>query len=84
MPIVTCDKFLDEMSEFLDENVQGGLRQELEAHVAECPNCWVMLDTTKKTLKIYKGLEPEPLPESLKSRLMAAVEKKMAAGHNPR
>jgi hypothetical protein len=83
MPLVTCDKFLDEMSEFLDENVHGGLRQELEAHVAQCPNCWVMLDTTKKTLKIYKGLELEPLSDSLKSRLMAAVEKKMAAGHRP-
>ena len=80
MPLVTCDKFLDEMSEFLDENVHGGLRQELEDHVAQCPNCWVMLDTTKKTLKIYKGLELEPLPDSLKSRLMAAVEQKMAAG----
>ena len=84
MPLVTCDKFLDEMSEFLDENVHGGLRQELEDHVAQCPNCWVMLDTTKKTLKIYKGLELEPLSDSLKSRLMAAVEQKMAAGHNPR
>ncbi len=80
MPLVTCDKFLDEMSEFLDENVQGGLRQELEDHVAQCPNCWVMLDTTKKTLKIYKGLELEPLSDSLKSRLMAAVEQKLATG----
>lgn len=84
MPLVTCDKFLDEMSEFLDENVHGGLRQELEDHVAQCPNCWVMLDTTKKTLEIYKGLELEPLSDSLKSRLMAAVEQKLAAGHNPR
>jgi hypothetical protein len=80
MPLVTCDKFLDELSEFLEENVQGGLRQELEDHVAHCPNCWVMLDTTKKTLSMYKGLELEPLSESLKSRLMAAVEKKMSAG----
>ena len=80
MSLLTCNKFLDELSEFLDENVQGGLRRELEAHVAECPNCWVMLDTTKKTLKIYKGLEPEPLSDALKSRLMAALEKKMASG----
>ena len=80
MPLVTCDKFLDEMSEFLDENVHGGLRQELEDHVAQCPNCWVMLDTTKKTLKIYKGLELEPLSDALKSRLMAAVEQKLATG----
>ncbi len=81
MPIVTCDKFLDELSEFLDEDVQGELRQELEAHVAECPNCWVMLDTTKKTIEIYKGMEPEPLSEGLKTKLMSAVQHKMASSH---
>jgi heterodisulfide reductase subunit B len=80
MPIVTCNKFLDELSEFLDENVQGELRQELEAHVAECPNCWVMLDTTKKTIEIYRGMDPEPLSDGLKTRLMTAVEQKIASG----
>lgn len=68
---------MDELSEYLDEDVEGDLRKELEAHVAQCPNCWVMVDTTKKTLKIYKGLEPEPLPDDLKFRLMEAIHTKM-------
>jgi anti-sigma factor (TIGR02949 family) len=68
---------MDELSEYLDEDVEGGLRQELEAHVAQCPNCWVMVDTTKKTLKIYKGLEAAPLPDDLKSRLMEAIHAKV-------
>jgi anti-sigma factor (TIGR02949 family) len=71
---------MDELSEYLDEDVEPGLRQELEAHMAQCPNCWVMVDTTKKTLQIYKGLEAEPLPDDLKSRLMQAIHAK-AGGH---
>ena len=67
---------MDELSEYLDEDVEPGLRQELEAHMAQCPNCWVMVDTTKKTLEIYKGLEAEPLPDDLKSRLMEAIHAK--------
>ena len=78
MSLLTCSRFLEELSEYLDESVQGELREELEAHVAECPNCWVVVDTTKKTLRIYKGMEPEPLPDDLQARLMGALQKKMA------
>lgn len=77
MSLLTCNQFMDELSEYLDEDVEAGLRQELEAHVTQCPNCWVMVDTTKKTLKIYKGLEAEPLPDDLKSRLMQAIHAKV-------
>ena len=83
MSLLTCNDFLKELSDYLDESVEGRLRQELETHITECPNCWVMLDTTKKTLQIYKGLEPEPLPSELHSRLMTALDDRIA-GHNPR
>jgi hypothetical protein len=77
--LLTCKEFLDELSEYLEETVQGEVRQKLEAHVSECPNCWVIVDTTKRTLKIYKGMEPQPISEELHNRLMKALEKKMAA-----
>jgi hypothetical protein len=74
---------MDELSEYLDENIGGELRRELETHVSECPNCWVMFDTTKKTLQIYKGLEPEPIPTGLHSRLMNALQARMAGRSSP-
>ena len=77
MSLLTCNQFMDELSEYLDEDVEGSVRKELEAHMAQCPNCWVIVDTTKKTLKIYKGLEAEPLPDDLKSRLMKAIHTKV-------
>jgi len=73
--LLTCNQFLDELSEYLDETTAGEARQKLEQHVSECPNCWVMVDTTKKTIAIYKGMEPEPLSEKLHSRLMTALGK---------
>jgi anti-sigma factor (TIGR02949 family) len=76
MSLLTCSQFLDELSEYLDGSVQGELRRELEQHMAECPNCWVMVDTTRKTVQIFKGMEPEPIPAALHARLMAALEKK--------
>jgi len=75
--LLTCDQFLQELSDYLDEEVREDVRRELEKHMAECPNCWVMVDTTKKTLSIYKKLEPDPLPEPLKQRLMHAIQTKI-------
>ncbi len=45
----------------------------------ECPNCFVIVDTTKKTLQVYKGMEPQTIPEDVRSRLWQALERKMAA-----
>ncbi|MCL5743522.1 MAG: zf-HC2 domain-containing protein [Acidobacteria bacterium] len=76
--MLTCKEFLQELSDYLDENVDPGLRQKLERHIALCPNCWVVTDTTKKTIQIYKGMDPYSMPSDVEGRLMAALEKKMA------
>jgi anti-sigma factor RsiW len=67
------------LSDYLDESIDAELRAKLEKHITECPNCWVIADTTRKTVKIYKGMDPYPVPRDVEQRLMAALEKKMAA-----
>ena len=79
--MLTCKDFLHELSDYLDESVDAEVRAKLEEHIAECPNCWVIADTTKKTIRIYKGMEPYPIPVDVESRLMQALERKMAARH---
>jgi len=74
--LVTCKDFLRELSDYLDESADAALRQELESHVNNCPNCWVVCDTTKKTINVYKGMEPQELPEGVHDRLVAALHKK--------
>ena len=77
--MLTCKDFLRELSDYLDESLEAEIRSKIEAHIAECPNCWVIADTTRKTIQIYKGMEPHPLPADVESRLMQALERKMAA-----
>jgi anti-sigma factor RsiW len=75
--LLTCKQFLEDLNEYLDDQLDPKLKQELQKHVNECPNCWVVCDTTEKTLKVYKGMEAKPLPADIHSRLMAALKKKM-------
>ena len=81
--MLTCKDFLSELSDYLDEKIDAELRAKLESHITECPNCWVIADTTRKTIQIYKGMEPCPIPPDVESRLMKALEKKMAAKQKP-
>lgn len=77
--MLTCKEFLQELNEYLDENIDAELRRKLEAHINACPNCFVILDTTKKTVQVYKGMEAQVIPQDVHTRLMAAIEKRMAA-----
>ena len=78
--MLTCKDFLSELGDYLDESVDRELKVKLEKHVTECPNCFVVFDTTKKTIRVYKGIEPQVIPADIHERLMEALRKKMAAG----
>lgn len=75
--MLTCKEFLQELNDYLDETASRDIRERLEKHVSECPNCWVIVDTTRRTLKIYKGMEQKEIPEDVQARLLAALDRKM-------
>lgn len=77
--MLTCRQFLQELNDYLDPSADQEMKQRLEAHVTQCPNCFVIVDTTKKTLMVYKGVEPQTIPEDVKNRLLKALERKIAA-----
>jgi anti-sigma factor RsiW len=66
------------LTDYLDECLDAESRTKLERHITECPNCWVIADTTRKTIQIYKGMDPYPIPHDVETRLMKALEKKMS------
>ena len=77
--MLTCKEFMQELSDYLDETVDIELRRKIEVHITECPNCFVILDTTRKTIQVYKGMQPQVLPDEVQTRLMKAVERRMSA-----
>lgn len=76
--LLTCKDFLHELSDYLDGTCDPDLRSKLEKHINECPNCWVICDTSSKTIQVYRGMDPQPIPQEIHDRLMSAIQKKMA------
>ena len=80
--MLTCKQFLQELNDYLDPSVDSITKLELESHVSQCPNCFVIVDTTRRTLEVYKGCEPQEVPDEVKNRLWKALERKLAAKRN--
>jgi hypothetical protein len=77
--LISCKDFLKELNEYLDDLVDPAVKQHWQKHVDECPNCFVIVDTTRRTLQVYKGMQEEEVPAHIKNRLIEALERKMAA-----
>ena len=73
---MTCKDFLKELTDYLDETIDSSTREELEDHLAWCHNCYVICNTTKKTIEIYRDSHLYELPEDLRTRLRTAIVSK--------
>jgi anti-sigma factor RsiW len=70
---VTCTEFLALLDDLIDDSVTVETRAELQSHLGNCDHCKVTLDTTRKTIEIYRSHEIYDLPQGLRERLHAAI-----------
>lgn len=68
-----CKDFLKELTDYLDGTIQVEVRTELEEHLHWCHDCFVVMNTTKKTIEIYRDNRLYELPENLRSKLHTAI-----------
>lgn len=73
---MTCSEFLKELTDYLDNTMDTRTRSELEEHLQWCHNCYVVCNTTKRTIEIYRDSELFELPDDLRSRLREAIVSK--------
>ncbi|HTV65869.1 MAG TPA: anti-sigma factor [Bryocella sp.] len=70
---MTCSDFLKELTDYLDDSMDAQTRAELEDHLQWCHNCYVICNTTKRTIEIYRDSQLYELPDDLRTRLRSAI-----------
>jgi len=70
---VTCTEFLAQLDELIDNEVTAEMRADLQEHLRGCEHCEVTLNTTRKTIEIYRSHEIYELPGDLRERLHSAI-----------
>jgi hypothetical protein len=75
--VISCQDFISELGNLLDDDIASEIREQLEAHLAHCNTCQVLYDSTRKTLRIVTesgSFEyPEPVSEPLVNKVMERI-----------
>ena len=70
-----CHSLLAYLSDYVDGELGADLCQELEAHLAECRDCRIVVDTLRKTISLYHtcAADPQEVPSVVRERLFRTL-----------
>lgn len=71
---MTCAELIRYLSDYIDQNLDEALTAEAEAHLATCQNCHVVLNTTQKTIALYKQSGRQVIPAERRTALFARLQ----------
>lgn len=73
-----CSQLLGSLSDYIDGDLQAEICAEIEAHVKECDNCRIVVNTLQKTVELYTQVSNDPieLPEDVRERLLLKLNLK--------
>jgi hypothetical protein len=77
---VTCTEFLAMLDDLIDDTVTTEMRADLQDHLRGCEHCEVTLNTTRKTIQIYRSHEIYEMPVGLRERLHKAIMERCKKG----
>jgi hypothetical protein len=77
---VTCTEFLAMLDDLIDDTVSTEMRADLQEHLRGCEHCEVTLNTTRKTIQIYRSHEIYEMPLGLRERLHKAIMERCKKG----
>jgi hypothetical protein len=77
---VTCTEFLAMLDDLIDDTVTTAMRADLQDHLRGCEHCEVTLNTTRKTIQIYRSHEIYEMPVGLRERLHKAIMERCKKG----
>lgn len=69
---MTCTEFLALLDDMIDDAAMD-MRADLREHLSTCEHCEVTLNTTRKTIQIYRSHQLYEMPPSLRERLHTAI-----------
>lgn len=68
------------LDDLIDDSVSREMRADLQEHLRGCEHCEVTLNTTRKTIQIYRSHEIYEMPPSLRERLHNAIMQRCKKG----
>jgi anti-sigma factor RsiW len=74
MIALSCEEVRREISNYLDDDISPSMRRRLEAHLEQCRNCAILLDSVHNVLVLIADERRFELPAGFSARLRARLE----------
>lgn len=71
-----CEDLLKALNDYVDGDIDPGVCQEFEQHLAGCNPCQVVVDNIRKTIKLYKEGQVYDIPPELCQKLRQSLREK--------
>ena len=71
--VVNCHEVWREISNYIDDDLDPSLREEIEAHLAQCRHCAALLDSTRNIIVLMADERTFELPAGFSDRLRARL-----------
>ena len=68
-----CQHLLDQLSDYVDGELEQAMCEEIERHLAGCQNCRIVVDTLSKTVRLYRTHGQDPVPGDVQERLFKVL-----------
>jgi anti-sigma factor RsiW len=68
-----CDQLQSQLPDYLDGEARAEICRAIEAHLADCDDCRVVVDTLKKTIALYRNAPREGVPSDVHARLVRVL-----------
>ena len=72
--MVNCETVLEQLSNFIDEEIDPALRAEIETHLKTCKRCSVLHDSLRKVVVIVADERAFEIPVGYSERLHAFID----------
>lgn len=69
-----CLSMFEKLSEYIDNELDDSTCQDIERHLEECIPCKICLVTLKRTVKLCKEMESNPVPETFSKKLKELIQ----------
>ena len=69
-----CEDLLHYLSDYIDQDLDEELIIEAQEHLATCQNCRVVLDTTQRTIILFRQQNKQTIPAERKRPLFDKLQ----------
>ncbi len=80
MQEISCEELLQHLSDYIDNNLDEELTAVAQHHLATCPNCRIVLNSTQKTITLFREQGKRTIPAERRDRLFNQLQAAFLTG----